>query len=153
MPIKVNDKKLQKKLDDLNDALTDRKSQFLMGKYIVGLIVERTRGKGQGVKRTGANASKLKNVSDAWAARRAKLPGKSPKAATGKKSNLTFRAKMLDNLNVLSVGTTKGVIIGYPDPLQADKAEGNEKRGRPFMYLSRGEITKASDFLKKQILK
>lgn len=153
MTVKVDDRKLQKKLKDLNDALTSKKSQFLMGKYLVDLIVERTRGKGQGVKQTGANASKLKNVSLEWAERRAKAKGKHPEAASGRKSNLTFRGHMLNNLNVLSVGTSKGLIIGFPDPLQAEKAEGNEARGRPFMYLSKGEITKASAFLKKQILK
>lgn len=153
MPIKVNDKKLQKKLDDINKALKDEKSQFLMGDFIVRMIVQRTRDDYRGVKGTGKNTTKLKDVSDAWASRRKKIKGKSKKAATGKKSNLTLTGDMLNDLSVLSTGTTKGVIIGYPDPLQDDKAEGNEKRGRPFMYLSKGEITKASDFLKKQILK
>lgn len=153
MAVKVDDKQLQKKLKDLNNALTSKKSQFLMGKYLVGLIVERTRGEGKGVKRTGGNKSKLKSVSPEWAIRRAAEPGKHPQAATGVKSNLTFRGHMLNNLNVISAGTGKGVIIGFPDSKQAEKAEGNEARGRPFMYLSRGEITKASEFLKKQILK
>lgn len=151
MPIKTDDTGLQKKLNALDKSLKSRKDRFVTGKFIVEMIVKRTRDKGQGVSRTGARTSKLRKVSPGWAIARQK-ESRHPNAASGRESNLTFKGTMLDSLTVL--GATKDkFFIGFRTSEQADKAEGNALNGRPFMFLSKGEITKTSDFIKKQILK
>lgn len=147
---KVDDKQLQKRLKALNDRLESRDDNFITGQFIVRMIKKRTRKEGRAAKRTGANLSKIKDVSPEWAARRAKL-SRHPEAASGRKSNLTFQGTMLNDLSVLGA-TGSNFFIGFNSEKEADKAEGNEARGRPFMYLSKGEITKTEQFIKKQIL-
>ena len=151
MATKIDTTGLERKLRKLDLSLTDRKSRFLTGKFIVEMIKKRVRDEGKGVSRTGANTSKLKRVSDSWAINRQAF-SRHPKAATGFNSNLTFKGTMLDSMTVLRA-TKDQLFIGFKSRKESDKAQGNADRGRPFMFLSRGEITKTSDFIKKQILK
>jgi len=146
----VDDSKLQKRLKALSDSLETKEDNFIVGKFVIGMIKKRTRDDGKAAKRTGANLSKIKDVSKAWAERRAKL-SKHPKAASGTKSNLTFRGTMLDDLSVVKA-TKNGFFIGFTDDKEELKAEGNEARGRPLMYLSKGEKKNNEQYNKKQIL-
>jgi hypothetical protein len=150
MANKVDDKLLRKKLKAIQDALNTKDKNLMMGRWVVDLIRERTRGTGRGVPRVGANLRKLKNVTPEWAERR--KSGARGDAATGLNSNLTYKGTMLDKLSVVKA-TKNSFFIGWNSEEEAEKAEGNEARGRPFMYLSKGEITKASNYLKKSILK
>lgn len=151
MAVKTDKRSLERKLRSLEKSLTDRRSRFLTGKFIVDMIVKRTRDEGKGVNRTGANKATLKPVSEAWAIRR-QMESRHPKAATGLKSNLTQTGKMLDSLTVVRA-TKDQLFIGFKSQKESDKAKGNADRGRPFMFLSKGEITKTSDFIKKQLLR
>ena len=147
----IKDKVIRSKLQELNDAMRSKKNAKAMGDFLVEEILDRTRGRYRGVKATGKNVTKLKDVTPEWAKRRVKESGRHPQAARGRKSNLTHKGDMLDNLQTLP--TFSGLVIGFTSTKQAEKAEGNEARGRAFMYLSKGEISKATDFLRRKLLK
>ena len=147
----VKDKFIREKLAELNDAMRSKRYVEPMGEFVVSMVRERTREGYRGVQDTGRNTTKLKDVTPKWAKRRVKEPGRHPKAARGRKSNLTHTGAMLDNLQRLP--TFSGLVIGFTSPKQADKAQGNAAKGRPFMNLSKGEISKAVDFLRRKLLK
>ena len=150
MAVSVDSRELKKKLDRIVKSLNSKNRNLVMAKWTVDTIRDRTRGTGRGVPRVGANLRKLKNVTPEWAERR--KAGARSDAATGLNSNLTYQGTMLDKLQVLSA-SKNNFFIGWRSQKEAKKAEGNEARGRPFMYLSKGEITKATNFLRREILK
>ncbi len=152
MAIKVDDAQLKKNFEQLTKNMNDKSGLRRLGGFVIKTIRERTRGDGKGVARPGGNRTTLRIVSDEWAARRAVASGKHPQAATGKKSNLTFMGTMLDSMITRTPGQGK-LFIGFKNKKESDKAEGNEERGRPFMYLGKVEIRSASDYIKKNILR
>ena len=151
MATTVDTKGLDRKLKELNKAMTIKAHRDKMGPFIIKMIRKRTRTEGKGVSRTGGNLRTLKQVSFEWAKYRATQRTHPSVSVGSRKSNLTFKGTMLNSLTVQN--STRSLIIGFKTQRQAAKAEGNEARGRPFMNLGRVEIKKASDFLKQNILK
>lgn len=152
MPTKVDSTNLERELNAVKSQLKKRKIMFLTAKFVISMIVKRTRDEAKGVSSHRGRKESLKKVSPEWANFRKKIADKHPKAPKGRKSNLTFKGTMLDSLTVLKV-TNDNFFIGWNESKEADKAKGNADRGRPFMFLSRSEVTKTSDFIKMQILK
>lgn len=152
MATKVDTKNLEKLFNDLVKNIKSPAQMKLLGGFAIKTIRERTRGKYQGVARPYGNRFRLKNVSEEWAERRIKETNRHPEAATGLKSNLTNKGTMLNSM-VLKNVTNTGFFIGFRTQKEADKAEGNEARGRPFLYLGKVEVRDAATFLKKNILK
>lgn len=152
MTVTINTKRLQKKFDKLLKNVNDRKTFQSLGFYIISTVRDRTRDKGQGVSRAGGRAAKLRKVSKEWAERRLRSKNRHPKAATGRTSNLTNTGTMLDNM-IIKRASKKGVLIGFRNQKEEDKAQGNADRGREFMFLSGKEIRDSTDYLKSLILK
>lgn len=151
MAVKVDSRRLQTKFKTLLRKVNDPKTFRLLGFFVIKTIRDRTRDKGQGVKTSGGRVAKLKGVSKQWAKRRVKQR-RHPKAATGRRSNLTFKGTMLDSM-IIKRANKQGIFIGFKNAKQEDKAEGQANQGRVFMNLSAREIKSSSDFLKEQILK
>jgi len=151
MANRVDTKNLDRTFKNLIKNIKSTQNMKKLGGFAIKTIRDRTRNEGKGVSRSGGNLRKLRNVSDEWAIRRQAFK-RHPKAASGTSSNLTFQGTMLDSMILKSVKPT-GFFIGFRTGKEADKAEGNEARGRPFMYLGAVEIRDAATFVKKNILK
>jgi hypothetical protein len=132
MAIKVDSDELKKRFDQLIDNTRDSDALKQLGFFVIKTIRHRTRKLGKGV------------------IRRATL-SKSPEAATGRKSNLTFKGTMLDSM-VIKKASRGQLFIGFKNAREEAKAEGNTDRGRPFMNLGKVEIRNASQFYKEKIL-
>lgn len=150
MPVKINKKGLEKKFKELAKGLSNQELKVLGG-FMIKTIRERTRGKGKGVDKPGGRLKTLKSISLPYAIWRA-TQRRSPEAATGRKSNVTFSGKMLDDL-IVKRASQGQLFIGFRTRESEKKAGFQHDQGRKFMFLSRGEITKASDLAKKLILK
>jgi hypothetical protein len=150
MAIKVDSDELKKRFDQLIDNTRDSDALKQLGFFVIKTIRHRTRKLGKGVARPGGVRRTLKPVSLDWAIRRATL-SKSPEAATGRKSNLTFKGTMLDSM-VIKKASRGQLFIGFKNAREEAKAEGNTDRGRPFMNLGKVEIRNASQFYKEKIL-
>ena len=151
MTVKVDSSQLKRRFKNLLNKIEDRDTFRALGFFVISTVRERTRKKGQGVKNAGGRASKLKIVSKAWAKRRVKEQ-RHPEAATGRKSNLTFKGTLLDSM-IIKRADKRGLFIGFKNVKQEDKAEGQANQGRVFMNLSGKEIRSSIDFLKKEILR
>lgn len=151
MAITIDRKALDRRFQKLIKNMKDTNSLRRLGFLTIETIRDRTRNDGKGVARPGGNRVRLKPVSAAWAERRKKF-NRHPKAASGSKSNLTFKGTMLDSMVIRKASGSK-LIIGFKNSKESDKAEGNEAMGRPFMYLGRAEIRDAATFIRKNILK
>ena len=151
MTVKVDKKNLDRRFQELIKNINNTTALRQLGFFTIETIRKRTRGEGKGVARPGGNRQTLKPVSLEWAERRKKLT-RHPQAASGRKSNLTFRGTMLDSLAIRRA-SRGSLIIGFKNRKESDKAEGNEARGRPFMYLGSAEIKDAAKFIKENILK
>jgi hypothetical protein len=151
MAITVDKSELEKQFNKLIKNAKSNDPLKRLGFYVIKTIQTRTRKKGQGVARPGGNRRKLKPVSLEWAIRRATLQ-RHPEAATGSRSNLTFKGTMLDSMQIKQASRGQ-LFIGFKNAKEEAKAEGNEDRGRPFMYLGKVEIQSAIKFYKEEILK
>lgn len=151
MPIRTDSKTLKKRFDNLVKNTNDSTALKRLGFFVIKTIKERTRKKGLGVARPGGNRRTLKKVSLGWAIRRATLQ-RSSEAATGRKSNLTFKGTMLDSMTIKKASRGE-LFIGFKNAKEEAKAEGNTDRGRPFMFLGAVEIKEASDFYKEKVLR
>jgi hypothetical protein len=150
MAITVDKKELKKRFDKLVKNTNDSQALKRLGFFVIKTIKDRTRKDGKGVASPGGNRRTLKKVSLEWAIRRAGL-AKSPEAATGRRSNLTFKGTMLDSI-IIKKASKGQLFIGFKNATEEAKAEGNTDRGRPFMFLGKVEIKNASDFYKENIL-
>jgi len=143
----------------LNQA-TNAKRMRMIADESVEIIVERTQNDGKGVKSNGGSRLKLNPVSPGYskwrdkkrAKKGRKYPVVSPKAATGRASNLTLTGKMLKTLRTIKV-SKKEAKIGWSIQKERDKAQWAVDNGREFMNLSNIEIDKLSKILKAEIKK
>lgn len=128
-----------KLFDDITKRLSSPQLMRKLGAHIIVTIRERTRGKGQAVLTPGGRASQLKRVTPEYAARRRKMKGRHPQAATGTRSNLTLTGTLLDSMLLKRVSSTE-LFIGFRNRREDLKAEGQERQGRRFLVLSATEI-------------
>jgi hypothetical protein len=115
-----------------------------LGNLTIGLIHDRTRNKGLGVKKPEGNRTKLKKVSKKYAEWRSKQPDLHPSAASGTASNLTFTGDMLDNL-VVKTATKSRLEIGHLKDKDAKKAIAQHAAGRQFLFLGKVEVRQLLD--------
>jgi hypothetical protein len=132
-------------LDAILKKALDKRTLEATGQYVVETIRDRVRQDGKGVKGPGTPTSKLKPLSEKWVARR-KRSRLHPDTSPGT-SNLTFSGRMLNALywvirnNILTVSIR-------PDQLK--KAIYTNK-DRPWVNLSKGEITKVTQFVERAV--
>lgn len=150
MVVKVDNRNLKRRFKALNDRINSTRDRKEVGFFIISTIRDRTRKKGKGVARAGGRVRTLKPVTKQYAKWRKKQK-RHPQAASGRKSNLTFSGKMLNDL-IVKRATKTQLLIGFRTQLSEDKAEWQSDQGRPFMFLSRGEIQKTTEFIKDKIL-
>lgn len=151
MAVSVDTRRLQRRIKKLVDRIESSKERKRLGGFIIKTIRDRTRKKGQGVARPGGRARRLKPVTAQYAKWRVRQR-RHPEAATGRKSNLTFSGRMLNDL-IVKRSTKSQLLIGFRTQKSEDKADGQADQGRKFMFLSRGELVKTTDFIKEQILR
>ena len=151
MTVRVDTRVLQRKIKRLTDRIESSRDRKAVGGFIIQTIRNRTRKRGKGVARAGGRERTLRPVSEGYAKWRV-TQRRHPQAATGRKSNLTFTGRMLDDL-IVKRSTKKQLLIGFRTQFSEDKAEWQSEQGRPFMFLSRGEIQATIDFIKEQIIR
>ena len=155
MAKKSNAKEVARKLAKLIHKVTTVKNMKLLGQETVEIIVDRTRNEGKGVKNQFGNKKTLKPVTANYAKWR-RSQKRHPKAAKGRKSNLTFSGNMLDSLKVIKA-TKQAFNIGWSDQENRAKAAGQSAQGREFIRLGKAEVNKlikfVSDLLNKEIRK
>lgn len=151
MSITVDSRELNRRFKELIKNTNDSLALRQLGFFVIKTIRHRTRKLGKGVARPGGARRTLKPVSLEWAIRRSKL-ARSPEAASGRKSNLTFKGTMLNSIEILKA--SKGdLVIGFNDSKEEAKAEANTDRGRAFMFLGKVEARDAAAFFKEKVLR
>jgi len=147
----VDKRRLDARIDRLLKKVKDPKIFRKFGGFVIQTIRIRTRGRGKGVPRPGGREKNLKQVGSKWAKRRLKFE-RHPEAATGRRSNLTFKGTMLDNM-IIKRSDKSGVLVGFRNIKEEKKADGQAEQGRVFLNLSGKEIRSSADFLKSLVLK
>lgn len=118
-----------------------------LGDFIVKLIVDRTRNKGQGLNSDASRTKKLSKLAESTIKKRRST--KLHPSTTPERSNLTMTGRLLDSLDFKVKPDPDGVII----TIYISDAKANEyaryvseeiEPNRPFLGLSSGEYTKVN---------
>jgi len=141
--------------------MRDSRRLAALGDFAIDMIQKRTRHRKSGVKRPGANTSRLKQLAKTTIEHRTGVMRYLHGDTTPQTSNLTYTGQMLDSIK-LRILPRRGVDItpfgrrfgikGGKSPvggvtnLQVAKKVSID---RPFMYLSRGEMTKLVKFYQR----
>jgi len=138
-----------KDLERLLKKITSARSLRSIGQMSIKIVKDRTREKGQGVDKPGGRLKTLKAVTPEYAKQREKTR-RHPKAAKGRRSNLTRTGALINKLKIVKIDKNKHLLfIGWKDLENQMKAVGQEAQGRPFLYLSASEAVKVrNDFNK-----
>lgn len=141
--------KFNSKLKKTLFKITSKKQMEKLGNITIGLIHDRTRNKGQGVKTPNGYVKKLKKVSPSYAKWRANQKNKHSDSAVGNDSNLTFTGEMLDSLQV--VKATKSKLKIAPTGKDENgvsnqgKSDYQHSEGRSYLYLGKKEVKQLFD--------
>lgn len=154
--------------DDLNiifseivnsvDDLRRSKRMRELGNYSIKLIQDRTRYRSSGVKKPGANSSRLKALAPSTIKKRTYLQKLLHPATSPGKSNLTFTGQLLDSMKLkitkegeVSFGPRgpRRSIYGGRDRVTNEQVAFFVSVDRPFNHLSRGEMTKTVQFYQR----
>lgn len=123
----------------------------LLGEEAANIIRRRTR-LGFGVASTGSERFRLRPLTDRYMKFRTVKRSRLSDMTKPRRSNLTLRGDMLDDLGVKSVNPMRGqVVLGFRNQSSLDKATWNTDSGRPFNNLSRLEIKQLGRFKEKEL--
>jgi hypothetical protein len=148
IPLKDFSSELKKQMQAAYDELVSTKNMKAIGEDLAEQIRIRTR-LGNGLAKNGGEPTKLKPLSPGYINERKTMEELSP-LTTPKRSNLTQTGEMLDELIATSPGPKK-LTLTFKSEESKTKAEANAKMGRPFMAISRVQIERLTNSLKKQI--
>ncbi len=126
-------------IEKLFKQITSPAQMRFLGNETVKVIQDRTRNQYQGVPKQLGNRRKLKKVTLDYSKWRRKQKNRHPDSAKGRKCNLTFTGKMLDELKVIKA-TKTAVHIGWDDDENNAKAKGQAEQGRAFLNLGSTEV-------------
>lgn len=158
MAKKIDTRALQAAIREILPAIKDQKNMEKYGRQAAAMIKLRTR-LGSSVADDGAAKGKLKPLAESTKAARAakKKKGKLSEFTTPNRSNLTDTGQMLDSVGVTKSGY--GTVTVSPQGSRTGPgAKRNEKvaeyvtdAGRPFNNLSKTEIKRLSDEVKRDL--
>lgn len=144
--VNIFTKRLQK---TINVAAGNKRLLTQVGRIAARLIKRRTRN-GFGVSQPGANAERLKRLSQAYVSFRSNSRDLSSETTPGK-SNLTFTGVLLNSLRVVKADSQKREVTVDASRRRRRGGLTNEKvaefvseQGREFLNLSRREITQVT---------
>ena len=121
-----------------------------VGKFIVGTIVERTRGEGKGVKIRGGNRQPLKSLAQSTI--RSRRYKKLHVSTSPETSNLTETGKMLDDLTYKTFVRKDAIHFEiYFRSRAMDIRATWVSKDRPFLELGKAELREISQIAEKLI--
>jgi hypothetical protein len=131
--------------------ISNKKNMQLYANFVIRMIQKRTRN-GYGVKKTGENATRLAPLRPATIDYRTRYRSDLHSETSPGKSNLTFSGRMLDSIRLKSISRNK-IVIGPSGNARKGgltneklaailERRGKNRKARPFLNLSRSEITK-----------
>jgi hypothetical protein len=165
LSIEVDIRKFGKRLKRVaEDAFESKEIRDALGAFAVEQIVKRVR-LGYGVKEQGGSRQKLKPLSDTYREFRKRYSGQLSQFTSVKRSNLTLSGQMLDSLTHST--PRKSIVIYFegrrrPFPLtrggkrrtisltNQELANIHHSGARPFLYFTRSEETRFTQFLRKE---